>query len=106
MIHIRATIAITVATASIATAAAGQTSAECLMAPPRVAMTLPANPRTGTLTLEWTQSRRLAREIAAAYRAPIDDRKDPFLREARQAAAGAPESVADRRCRVPQENPR
>jgi hypothetical protein len=57
------------------------------------------------LTLDWTLTRALAREVAAGYRAPIPDPSAgaALLRQERAGAAEALMSFVERRCDVPQE---
>jgi hypothetical protein len=57
------------------------------------------------LTLDWTLTRALAGDVAAAYRAPIADSSAgaALLRQERRTAAEALMAFVERRCDVPQE---
>ena len=58
-----------------------------------------------SLTIDWGLSRRMAREIAEAYRSPRDPR-DLYFGPLRPKAAEALERFADRRCRMLQNDAR
>ena len=65
--------------------------------------------KTGRLLLDLTLSRRMAEEIAAAYKAPLSDKEiasAPTLPEDRRLAAAALDALAADRCNLPQENRR
>jgi hypothetical protein len=65
--------------------------------------------KTGGLLLDLPLGRRLAQEIAAAYRIPLNEKEtasSPALAEERRLAAGAFDALAADRCSLPQENPR
>ncbi len=59
----------------------------------------------GSLAIDWGLSRRMAREIAEAYRSPLDS-TDQALGPLRTEAAEALERFADERCSMPQNDPR
>jgi hypothetical protein len=64
------------------------------------------DPAAGSMSLDWTLSRGLAREVAAAYRVPIslqDATSAPTLSGDRRLAADALEAFASDRCGVPRE---
>jgi len=52
-----------------------------------------------SLAIDWGLSRRMAREVAEAYRSPLDS-TDPYLGLLRTEAADALERFADERCRM------
>lgn len=53
-----------------------------------------------SLAIDWNLSRQMAREIAEAYRAPLDS-KDRVLGPLRAQAAEALERFADQQCTIP-----
>jgi hypothetical protein len=52
----------------------------------------------GRFTIDWTLSRKMAAELAAAYRRPLN-RDDALLRQIRRQAAQALESFAAGSCK-------
>jgi len=52
-----------------------------------------------SLAIDWGLSRRMAREIAEAYRSPLDS-TDPYPGPLRTEAAEALERFADERCNM------
>jgi hypothetical protein len=63
--------------------------------------------KTGRLVLDLPLSRRMAAEIATAYRVPLSDKEiasAPTLQEDRRLAATALDALAADRCSLPQEN--
>jgi len=58
-----------------------------------------------SLTIDWGLSRRMAREIAEAYRSPLDS-TDPYPGPLRTKAAEALEGFADERCSMLQNDAR
>jgi len=59
----------------------------------------------GTLSIDWKLTRQMAREIAAAYRQPLD-RKNSLMGPLRAQAAKALEQFADAGCSEPQSDDR
>ena len=65
--------------------------------------------KTGRLLLDQPLSRRMAEEIATAYKVPLSDKEiasAPTLPEDRRLAAAALDAFAADRCSLPQENRR
>jgi hypothetical protein len=58
-----------------------------------------------SLAIDWGLSRRMAREVAEAYRSPLDS-TDPYLGSLRAEAAEALERFADERCNMPENDAR
>jgi hypothetical protein len=61
------------------------------------------DPAAGSLTLDWTLSRAMARELSAVYRVPLDGPPSatlPLTNETRQKAARALDAFASRTCTV------
>ena len=53
-----------------------------------------------SLAIDWGLSRRMARDIAKAYHAPLERRTDPFINVLRAQAAAALEQFAEERCTI------
>ncbi len=58
-----------------------------------------------SLVVDWELTRRMARELAAAYRAPLKD-ASPSASQLRAEAAAILEAFAEERCAAPFQNPR